>query len=269
MARRLQHSRPLRWAAWSALSLIPRLFRKPVPLLCKRRPPTTSPSRTLLGISTLGPYLDRSSATNDVVNLLRQHFDAVARSQGLMPVEFATKDTGWFFPDGLLPDNRIVFDAPDSRRIRRAMSGKFKNLRWHVCLLARPRVWPELVYRVHANVVLSADGNMLLPGDKTQKRRRRLTKSWWNDVWRDRLLAAMHFLANGNPEIAVAAGHESFPTSRRGRPLADVPVSYDATDPPLPSEEDEQGNIVPSAALDDEFGDIDDPEPDDDGEDGE
>jgi hypothetical protein len=120
-----------------------------------------------VGGVNLGPYLDRTSATNDVVNLLRQHFDAVARSRGLLPVEFATKDIGWFFPDGLLPENRIVFDAPDGRRIRRVMSGKFKDLRWHVCLIAKPRVWPELVYRVHANVVLSADGKTPIPGDKT------------------------------------------------------------------------------------------------------
>jgi hypothetical protein len=132
-----------------------------------------------------GSYLDRSSATNDVVNLLRQHFDVVARSRGLLPVEFATKDIGWFFPDGLLPENRIVFDVPGGRRIRRTMSGKFKDLRWHVCLIAKPRVWPELVYRVHANVVLGADGKTPIPGDKTHKRRRRLTKSWWNDVWRE------------------------------------------------------------------------------------
>lgn len=95
-----------------------------------------------VGAVTLGPYLDRSSATNDVVNLLRQHFNMVARSRGLLPVEFASKDIGWFFPDGLLPENRIVFEAPDGRRIRRAMSGKFKDLRWHVCLIAKPRVWP-------------------------------------------------------------------------------------------------------------------------------
>jgi len=31
---------------------------------------------------------------------------------------------------------------------------------------------------------------------------------------------------------------------------AELPVSYEATDPPLPSEEDDEGNIVPSAALD-------------------
>jgi hypothetical protein len=68
--------------------------------------------------------------------------------------------------------------------------------------------------------------------------------------------------------IAAAAGNETFHISTWPL-LADVPVSYDATDPPLPREEDEQGNIIPSAALDDEFGDMDDPEPDDEGEDGE
>jgi hypothetical protein len=221
-----------------------------------------------IGGTDLGPYLDRPSATNDVVNLLRQHFDALAQSRGLLPVEFASKQTGWFFPDGLLPDNRISFDAPDGRRIRRSMSGKFKDLRWHVCLLAKPRVWPELVYRVHANVVLSVDGKAPLPGDKTHKRRLRLTKSWWNDIWRDRLLAAVHFLANGNPAIPVSVGNEGFQIATW--PLCVVvAVSYDATDPPLPTEEDEQGNIIPSAALDDEFADIDEPELEDDDENGE
>jgi hypothetical protein len=103
-----------------------------------------------------------------------------------------------------------------------------------------------------------------MPGDKTHKRRRRLTKSWWNNVWRDRLVAAMHFLANGNPGIIVPAGNDTFHISTW--PLVvEVPVSYDATDPPLPTEEDDQGNIVPSAALEDEYGEIDEPEPDDDG----
>jgi hypothetical protein len=221
-----------------------------------------------IGADNLGPFLDRSSATNDVVNLLRQHFDAIARSRGLLPVEFASKEVGWFFPDGILPENKVAFDAPDGRRVRRSMSGKFKGLRWHVCLLAKPRVWPELVYRVHANVVLSADGKTALPGERTHKRRRRLTKSWWNDVWRDRLVAAMHFLADGNPAIAAAVGNDSFQISTWPL-LLKVPVSYDAVDPPLPTEEDDEGNIVPSAALEDEFEDLDEPEPDDDGEDNE
>ena len=151
----------------------------------------------------LGLYSERLLASNDVVNLLRQHFDKLAESRGLLRVEFANKDVGWFFPDGLLPDDRVVFDTPDGRRIRRVISGKFKKLRWHACIVPRPRIWPQLAYRVHMNVVLSEDGKTPMPGDKTHLRRRRLTRSWWNNVWRDRLLAAMNFLANGQPAITL------------------------------------------------------------------
>jgi hypothetical protein len=200
---------------------------------------------------------DRAGASNDIVSLLRQHFGQVAKARGLLPVEFANKELGWFFPDGLLPEKRITFKTADGRRIQRTMSGKFKEQRWHVCLVAKPRIWPTLVYRIHANVVLSRDGRTPLPGEKTHKRRRRLTKSWWNDIWRDRLLAAMHFLAAGEKEIAVAAGNEQFSFATWPIEL-DMPVSYDASDPPLPSEEDDEGNIIPTTALDDQTDDADD-----------
>lgn len=204
----------------------------------------------------LGPYLEKGPASNDVVNLLRQHFDQLAAIRGLSRVEFANKDVGWFFPDGLLPEGKIVLDTPTGRRIRRVMSGKFKDLRWHVCIIAKPRIWPELVYRIHINVVLTTDGKTALPGDKTHARRRRLTKSWWNNIWRDRLLAAMHHLAAGEPEIALVAGNVKFN-------LATWPLttssdrSYDAFDPPMASEEDDEGNIIPTAALDDQMDDMD------------
>jgi hypothetical protein len=208
----------------------------------------------------LGPYSERQLASNDVVNLLRQHFDKLAESRGLLGVEFANKDVGWFFPDGLLPGDKVVFEMPDGRRIRRVMSGKFKRLRWHACIIAKPRIWPQVVYRVHMNVVLSEDGKTPMPGDKTHLRRRRLTRSWWNNIWRDRLLAAMNFLAVGQGAIALSAGDESFSVATQPL-LADVPVSYDATDPPLPSEEDDEGTIVPTASLDDHFDDTDEDEP--------
>jgi hypothetical protein len=49
---------------------------------------------------TVGPYAERGPASNDVVSLLRQHFDQLAKARGLKPVPFANGDIGWFFPDG-------------------------------------------------------------------------------------------------------------------------------------------------------------------------
>ena len=208
------------------------------------------PLVSFLNGTDLGPYMERSPASNDVANLLRQHFAAIARNRGLLPVEFASGETGWFFPDGSIPNTRVSFISPDGRRIARVLSGKFKSLRWHVCLTAKPRMSPIPVYRIHANVVLTRDGKTPLPGDKTHERRRRLTRSWWNDVWRDRLLAAIHFLAGGASFAEVAAGNEHFGFA--SWPLSvDFPVSYDADDPPMPREEDEEGTIIPSTELDD------------------
>ena len=140
------------------------------------------------------------------------------------------------------------------------MSGKFKDLRWHVCIIAKPRVWPELVYRIHINVVLSTDGRTVLPGDKTHARRRRLTKSWWNNIWRDRLLAAVNHLADGASGITLEAGIINFKLATWPI-VAQSDVSYDAFDPPLPIEEDDEGNIVPTAALDDQMDEIDESDP--------
>jgi hypothetical protein len=206
--------------------------------------------------SLTGPYSDRQSARNDIVNLFRQYFDVLASDRGLLPFEFANGDTGWFFPDALVPGNKVACRAPDGRRIRRSVSGRFKTLRWHLCLVAKPRIWPSLVYRLHANIVLSTDGQMPIPGEKTHSRRRRLTRSWWNDVWRDRLLAGMSHLANGSESLVISTGNESFRVSTWPL-LAELPVSYEANDAPLPSEEDEDGNIVPSADLEDISDDLD------------
>lgn len=223
------------------------------------------PFSDFVGAKNLGPYEERSAASNDVNNLLRQHFAAIAKTRGLKPIEFASGENGWYFPDDLIPANRITLTAPGGRRIRRTMSGKFKKLRWHMCLQAKPRIWPSLVFRIRGNVVLSENG-VILSGEKTHKRRRRLTRSWWNDVWRDRLLAAVHFLADGEAEVCMEAGNVRFVMA--AWPLtAQLPVSYEATDPPLPTEEDEEGNIVPTAALDNHLDDLEgEDEPEDDGE---
>jgi hypothetical protein len=205
-----------------------------------------------------GPYVDRQSARNDAVNLLRQHFDQAASHLGLLPFHFGTGDVGWFFPDALVPGNKVVCHSPDGRKIRRAVSGRFKTLRWHLCIVAKPRIWPVLVYRLHANIVLSTDGKTPIPGERTHLRRRRLTRSWWNDVWRDRLLASMKFLADGGDTMIMRAGDTSFQVSTWPL-LAELPVSYEVIDSCLPSEEDEEGNILPDEDLDTHSDDLDEP----------
>lgn len=210
----------------------------------------------------LGPYVERGAGSRDVNNLLRQHFERHAKARGLRAVEFASGEIGWYFPDDLVDKNQIAFVSPDGRRIRRTVTGKFKKARWHLCLIAKPRIWPDRVFRIHGNVILSENGK-ILEGDKTHRRRRRLTRSWWNHVWRDRLLAAMHFLGSGHEHVELGTGDGLIRINTW--PLTvEVPVAYEASDPPMPTEEDDQGTITPTAALDEVFDTDADDVPDDD-----
>jgi len=196
------------------------------------------------------PFIDRADARRNVTNLVRQHWNLALERRGLKMFEFAAGKTGWYFPDGLI-NGSVVADLDDGLRIDRILTGKFKERRWHLCLVARTRLWPDPLIRVHANIALSEEGKVL-PGETTHGLRRRLTRSWWNDKWRDLLLAGMHWLAEGQPVLSIAAGTEAFGVSALPR-RAELPVSYRASET-RPSEEDAAGEIHLSPELDDDEG---------------
>jgi hypothetical protein len=194
--------------------------------------------------------LAKDEASKAVVNLMRQHFDATAEKRGLRRVEFAGNQVGWFFPNDAAFCEKIGYVDWDGETHKRLLTGKAKTLRWHVCLVAKPRLRPDPIFRVHANVVLSEDGQNPLPGDKIHKKRRRLTKSWWNDVWRDRLLAAMSFLGAGEGGIVMPAGNET--PSLSCLPIrVQIPLTYDGADVSLIEEETDEGEIIFDPRLND------------------
>ena len=207
----------------------------------------------------IDPFPNRAEARRHVVNLLRQHWDVAMARRGLARFEYAAGRTGWFFPDGLI-DGPVKLRLADGRRVNRVLSGKFKERRWHLCLIAQPRLWPRPMLRVHANVALTLDGRTPLPGEQTQRIRLRLTRSWWNNKWRDLLLAGMSWLAEGSGSVNLAAGDEPFGVS--AMPLAvDFPLSYRAEEVRA-AEENEAGEVELSDELDEaEDYDFGEPEP--------
>ena len=203
----------------------------------------------LLDGKDIDPFASRADARAHVVNLLRQHWDMTMTHRGLQKFEFAAGRTGWFFPDGLV-DGAVKFALPDGRKVSRVVSGKFKDRRWHLCLVAKPMLWPMPIIRVHANMALSHDGRTPLPGAQTQRVRMRLTKSWWNDKWRDLLLAGMNWIAAGQDRISLAAGDEAFAVL--SLPLSfETAKSYRANEA-RSSEEAEGGEIVLDDDLDED-----------------
>jgi hypothetical protein len=195
-------------------------------------------------------FCQRSDARRIVVNLMRQHWDLAMHQLGLVAVDFASGARGRFFPDGLI-DGRVKLTLADGRRVDRVLSGKFKERRWHLCLVAQPKVWPDALFRVHANVAVTTDGRTPLPGEQLQRIRLRLTRSWFNDKWRDMLLAAMGWLTEDDAMLNIAASGERLTVS--SLPMAfEFPVSF-AAEEDRKAEEDEAGQITLSEAFDTAF----------------
>ena len=125
---------------------------------------------------------------------------------------------------------------------------------WHYALQARPLVHPTLAYIFKSHVLFTNDGTSIWESKKRlASARRSQCKSWWNDTWRDRTLAAATHLCDGTEDITLALGSTcSLMVSPAPLPFRS-PVSY--VDPQLlrySSEEEEAPDDYGREAADDD-----------------
>ena len=82
---------------------------------------------------------------------------------------------------------------------------------WHFAVSAQPAVHPEPLLKLKAHVLFSDDAVHLWGSQRRMHRARRgQCKGWWNDDWRDRLLATMTWLSQGADEIPLPLGQSVF-----------------------------------------------------------
>ncbi len=197
--------------------------------------------------------MDRRLARDVVVKLLKAAWNNMLSHRHLPTYEMADGAICSYFTEGLLGSSSVRFTNLDGKRGRRnlvgyrtrsANEGQTDSARrwWHFGIDARPFVHPQYGYAVGTHVLFSSDGSTIWKSkDRLHQARRILCFDWWNDAWRDRLLAAMSWLAQGSVVklslgSAVSLGVDCRPLLFRS------PVTYLAPDgsvPGLLSEEDE------------------------------
>jgi hypothetical protein len=107
----------------------------------------------------------------------------------------------------------IALDGSDSERAltgfwtrpSKEQGGPRQKHYWHFGVQAHTRLSPEPIYRISTHVVFSDNGTTAWTSAKRMHvSRRRQCKNWYNDIWRDRLLASMAKLApEGAKSIAM------------------------------------------------------------------
>ena len=154
-------------------------------------------------------------AQNIVTFLVGKAWDGFMGARGLSSKQVGRrKRYVWFVRDALLQNNKVSVSEPGKRRVSIKLVGSFthfrKNYKWHVGLFATVDI------RLHYGIVLNpkvvvcpnydvTKGETPLPIDD---RKVRSKVDWWNKQWRQKLLAMLSWLSEGQPEIVIAAGSQ-------------------------------------------------------------
>lgn len=143
------------------------------------------------------------------VRLLNESMRSAGLARGLV----ATPDGTCYFPDGLLPNNRLTFEGYDSKQtwVRCVGVRNFRTLtgtescRYHFA--PRMRVWLGHdignVIQIRLHLYLTNLNGQPLEAKAALRRRKRICRAWWNHHWLARTFAVLQFLAGNKSLIQI------------------------------------------------------------------
>jgi hypothetical protein len=164
---------------------------------------------------TLASIIERTAPRGypaHLVRMLREAWERMMAKKGLPVYDLSNHAKCYYFIQGTVPDNRLFFQGINGKRDRRDVIGYSTRLGrkryWHYGINAKPVLYPAPHFVIKGHVLFSNDAVTLWSSkEKIAKARRNQCRSWWNDEWRDRILAVMAHLADsdGRVQIPVAS----------------------------------------------------------------
>ncbi|MBA2591789.1 MAG: toll/interleukin-1 receptor domain-containing protein [Pseudomonadota bacterium] len=214
----------------------------------------------LSGGSGVELSIGRQDAHNIVVSLLRQAWDRFARSRGLQKKEFTSGRAGYFVTLGQQGTSRTSFVGPTGVAGSRALIGysQKRAVNWHYAPELLPMVGKTNRFSIKPHVLFSEDGDTPITDvARAHRLRRGFCKNWWQDRWRDLMLAYLAYLSGRKESIEVPLS-DSFTLLLSAKPTIYIsPVT--AVAPGIEQEREDDDQLADEAADD-----LDDDEEDDD-----
>lgn len=143
-----------------------------------------------------------------LVNMLRQGWERMMETGDLSVQRVHPQPSRYYFTKDKISDDRMFFMGVNGKRTYRDMVGFATKLGtrryWHYAISGKPELFPfpHLVIRGH--VLFSDSGGPLWDdAKKAAKARRNQCKTWWNDEWRDRMLAMTTHLKDADGVISI------------------------------------------------------------------
>jgi len=183
---------------------------------------------------TVQSILDRRAPKGypaHLTELLRQGWERAIERTRLRMYELSNRTKCFYFVRGLVENDRLFFERADGKRAYRDVIGHSTRMGrtryWHYGISAKPALHPTPHYVVRGHVLFSNDALTLWKSkDKAARARRSQCKSWWNDEWRDRLLAVMAHVADEQGAIWLPMSPQLSLAIPRLPQAFESPVSY-------------------------------------------
>ncbi len=186
----------------------------------------------------LVPAIDGRSARNHLSFLLRQGFQRFAMGRGLREYELSGRRRFFWFPKDLIENDRVTFRALDGAKTWKAVVG-FKSLKakdgqvrlrnWHFGIEGIPHVGLHSYLSVLPHVAFSENGELYESSKRQHAYRRNQCRSWYNNDWRDRLLATLAFLRGEDAELRIPLSPDALATFEALPEVIESPVTYTRT----------------------------------------
>jgi hypothetical protein len=155
-----------------------------------------------------GTVSEQKASRDVITQLVTRAWDMYLAARGLKSHEMSGGRRAFYFDADSLPNENASFVRADGSKTYRALRG-YKTVSkgkqyWHFAVTVRPTLHPEPLLIVTAHVVFSDDNrNAWLSTDRMHRARRSQCKDWWNDTWRDRILATLSWLAEGDSAVTL------------------------------------------------------------------
>jgi hypothetical protein len=166
-------------------------------------------------------------ARNITTYLVGQAWDAYMASKNLLAKPVRSNRSIWYLREEQLPKNRAGVAEPGKRAVSVQLVGTVQRLkktyRWHF------GVYPTVDLRVHNGIILNPKALLSLPRKRSElgaaldatestpflvdDKKALKALNWWNKEWRQRLLALVSWLSDGQPEIVIPVGTQKIVVS--------------------------------------------------------
>jgi len=153
---------------------------------------------SLLGITKL-------ESRGALTHILKQAWNEFCALRGMQKYDLSSGRVCWFEKNGFVEKNEVRFFDHSLKSRRKALVGRSEKRRvyWHFGIEIVPNIADQSV-RIKPHVVFTENGvEPISSAAKQHSLRRGFCKSWWNDRWRDLLIAMLTNMANEEGKLVL------------------------------------------------------------------